>query len=112
MRPVGLEQLCRRENIQLLVSCQDPSLTARQITDAYHLPEGMVVLLDQEQCAALDAATAQNNGSEDCCMLRTKGFASLTGGLRAAEQAQNAETTATTVQLVSVCFSVAIAVLG
>ena len=106
----GLEQL-QKENIQLLVSCQDPSLTARQITDAYHLPEGMVVLLDQEQCAALDAATAQNTGSEDCCILCTKGFASLTGGLRAAEQAQNAETTATTVQLVSVWFSVAIAVL-
>ena len=99
----GLEQL-QKENIQLLVSCQDPSLTARQITDAYHLPEGMVVLLDQEQCAALDAATAQNTGSEDCCIL-------CTGGLRAAEQAQNAETTATTVQLVSVWFSVAIAVL-
>ena len=106
----GLEQL-QKENIQLLVSCQDPSLTARQITDAYHLPEGMVILLDQEQCAALDAATAQNTGSEDCCILCTKGFASLTGGLRAAEQAQNAETTATTVQLVSVWFSVAIAVL-
>ncbi len=106
----GLEQL-QKENIQLLVSCQDPSLTARQITDAYHLPEGMVVLLDQEQCAALDAATAQNTGSEDCCILCTKGFASVTGGLRAAEQAQNAETTATTVQLVSVWFSVAIAVL-
>ena len=106
----GLEQL-QKENIQLLVSCQDPSLTARQITDAYHLPEGMVVLLDQEQCAALDAATAQNTDSEGCCILCTKGFGSLTGGLRAAEQAQNAETTATTVQLVSVWFSVAIAVL-
>lgn len=106
----GLEQL-QKENIQLLVSCQDPSLTARQITDAYHLPEGMVVLLDQEQCAALDAATAQNTGFEGCCILCTKGFGSLTGGLRAAEQAQNAETTATTVQLVSVWFSVAIAVL-
>ena len=55
----GLEQL-QKENIQLLVSCQDPSLTARQITDAYHLPEGMVVLLDQEQCAALDAATVDS----------------------------------------------------
>ena len=106
----GLEQL-QKENIQLLVSCQDPSLTARHITDAYHLPEGMVVLLDQEQCAALDAATAEDTGSEGCCILCTKGFASLTGGLRAAEQAQNAETTATTVQLVSVWFSVAIAVL-
>ena len=106
----GLEQL-QKENIQLLVSCQDPTLTARHITDAYHLPEGMVVLLDQEQCAALGAATAEDTGSEGCCILCTNGFASLTGGLRAAEQAQNAETTATTVQLVSVCFSVFIAVL-
>ena len=106
----GLEQL-QKENIQLLVSCQDPTLTARHITDAYHLPEGMVVLLDQEQCAALGAATAEDAGSEGCCILCTNGFASLTGGLRAAEQAQNAETTATTVQLVSVWFSVAIAVL-
>jgi len=106
----GLEQL-QKENIQLLVSCQDPSLTARHITDAYHLPEGMVILLDQEQCAALDAATAEKTSSEGCCILCTNGFASLTGGLRAAEQAQNAETTATTVQLVSVWFSVAIAVL-
>ncbi len=39
------------------------------------------------------------------------GFASLTGGLRAAEQAQNAENSATTVQLVSVWFSVVIGVL-
>lgn len=106
----GLEQL-QKENIQLLVSCQDPTLTARHITDAYHLPEGMVVLLDQEQCAALGTATAEDTGSEGCCILCTNGFASLTGGLRAAEQAQNAETTATTVQLVSVWFSVAIAVL-
>ena len=106
----SLEQL-QKENIQLLVSCQDPTLTARHITDAYHLPEGMVVLLDQEQCAALGAATAKDTGSEGCCILCTNGFASLTGGLRAAEQAQNAETTATTVQLVSVWFSVAIAVL-
>lgn len=44
-------------------------------------------------------------------MIHTKGFASMTGGLRAAEQAQNAETTATTVQMVSVWFSVVIGVL-
>ena len=44
-------------------------------------------------------------------MVHAKGFASLTGGLQAADQAQNAETGATTVQLVSVWFSIAIAVL-
>ena len=106
----GLEQL-QKENIQLLVSCQDPTLTARHITDAYHLPEGMVVLLDQEQCAALGAATAEDTGSEGCCILCTNGFASLTGGLQAADQAQNAESGATTVQMVSVLFSIIIAAL-
>jgi hypothetical protein len=106
----SLEQL-QKENIQLLVSCQDPTLTARHITDAYHLPEGMVVLLDQEQCAALGAATAKDTGSEGCCILCTNGFASLTGGLQAADQAQNAESSATTVQMVSVLFSIVIAAL-
>ena len=109
----GLEML-QKENIRLLVSCEDPSLTARQIAEVYHLPEGMVTLLDQEQCTSLaaaeQAAPAAEN-AETCCMIHTQGFASLTGGLRAAEQAQNAENSATTVQLVSVWFSVAIAVL-
>ena len=109
----GLEML-QKENIRLLVSCEDPSLTARQIAEVYHLPEGMVTLLDQEQCTSLaaaeQAAPAAEN-AETCCMIHTQGFASLTGGLRAAEQAQNAENSATTVQLVSVWLSVVIGVL-
>ena len=44
-------------------------------------------------------------------MIHAGNFTSMTGGLQAADQAQNAETFATTVQLVSVGFSVAIAVL-
>ena len=119
----GLEAL-QKENIRLLVSCEDPSLTAQHITEVYHLPEGMITLLDQEQCEALAAPTVQNapsdrsetavlnaEGADTCCMIHTHGFASLTGGLRAAEQAQNAENSATTVQLVSVWFSVVIGVL-
>lgn len=98
----------QRESIRLLVACQDPSLTARHITEAYHLPEGMVTLLDQQQCAALAESHPEQ---APCCMLHAKGFAGLTGGIRAAEQAQTAETAATTVQLVSVWFSVLIALL-
>lgn len=104
----GLEVL-QRENIRLLVTCEDPSLTARHITEAYHLPEGMITLLDQEQCSALTPARPDETAR--CCMLHDKGFASLIGGLRAAEKAQNAETSATTVQMVSVWFSVVIGVL-
>lgn len=97
----------QKENIHLLVSSKDPSLKARHIAAAYHLPQDMITMLDQTQCAAIQLADAPQN----CCMYYNKGFASLTGGLQAAEQAQNAETSATTVQLVSVVFSVAIALL-
>ena len=100
----------QKENIRLLVTSKDPSLTARHITEAYHLPEGMVIVLDGEQCQAIEAADAAPEKPK-CCLYHHRGFASLTGGLQAADQAQNAETSATTVQLVSVCFSVFIAVL-
>ena len=100
----------QKENIRLLVTSKDPSLTARHITDAYHLPEGIVTVLDGEQCQAIEAADAAPEKPK-CCLYHHRGFASLTGGLQAADQAQNAETSATTVQLVSVCFSVFIAVL-
>ena len=99
----------QKQNIRLLVTSQDPSLTARHITEAYRLPEGMITLLDGEQCAAIAAAPPEPDST--CCMVHLKGFASLTGGLQAADQTQNAETSATTVQLVSVWFSIAIAVL-
>ena len=100
----------QKENIRLLVTSKDPSLTARHITETYHLPEGMVTVLDGDQCQAIEAADAAP-AKPKCCLYHHRGFASLTGGLQAAAQAQNAETSATTVQLVSVCFSVFIAVL-
>lgn len=99
----------QKENIRLLVTCQDPSLTAHHITEAYRLPEGMITVLDQEQCNAIKAAPA--DPEDTCCMIHLKAFASLTGGLQAADQAQNAESSATTVQMVSVLFSIIIAAL-
>lgn len=99
----------QKENIRLLVTCQDPSLTAHHITEAYRLPEGMVTVLDQEQCNAIKAAP--EDPEDTCCMIHLKAFASLTGGLQAADQAQNAESSATTVQMVSVLFSIIIAAL-
>ena len=99
----------QKENIRLMVTCQDPSLTAKHITEVYRLPEDMVTVLDQEQCDAIKAAPA--DPADVCCMIHLKGFASLTGGLQAADQAQNAENSATTVQMVSVLFSIVIAAL-
>ena len=40
-------QALQQENIRLLVTSLDPSLTAKHITEAYRLPEGMVTLLDR-----------------------------------------------------------------
>ena len=99
----------QKENIRLLVTCQDPSLTAHHITEAYRLPEGMITVLDQEQCNAIKAAP--EDPEDTCCMIHLKAFASLTGGLQAADQAQNAESSATAVQMVSVLFSIIIAAL-
>ena len=103
----GLEVL-QRENIRLLVTCEDPSLTARHITELTICrgddhPAGSGAVQRADPCPARRDCR--------CCMLHDKGFASLIGGLRAAEKAQNAETSATTVQMVSVWFSVVIGAL-
>ena len=100
----------RRENIRLLVTCQDPSLTAEKIEAAYHLPEGMVTILNAAQTEALAPALAYVPDGP-CCMVHLKGFASLVGGLRAAERAQNGENFGTAIQKVSVWFSLIIGLL-
>lgn len=98
----------QKEGIHLLVRTKDPSLTAAHIAQAYHLEPGTVSLLSGAQCDRLDAVAIP---TDPCCVYHSKGLASLTGALQAAEQAQNAEISATTVQLVSVGFSVAIGLL-
>ena len=102
--------ILQKENIRLLVTCQDPSLTAEKIAAAYHLPEGFVTVLNEQQCAALAPAVSAT-GDADCCMLHLKGFASLTGGLRAAQRAQAAENTGAAIQMVSAGFSALIGLL-
>ena len=100
----------QKENIRLLVTCQDPSLTAEKIAAAYHLPEGLVTVLNEAQCTALAPAVSAA-GDTPCCMLHLRGFASLTGGLRAAQRAQAAESTGAAVQMVSAGFSALIGLL-
>ena len=93
-----------------LASMMDPDTYTSVSSGSSSAPEGMVTVLDGDQCQAIEAADAAP-AKPKCCLYHHRGFASLTGGLQAADQAQNAETSATTVQLVSVCFSVFIAVL-
>ena len=100
----------QRENIRLMVSCQDPSLTADKIEAAYHLPQGMVTVLRGEQDAAL-APWLTYTADADCCMIHLKGLVSLVGGLRAAERAQTGELFGTAIQKASVWFSVVVGLL-
>jgi hypothetical protein len=105
----GLSVL-QRENIRLLVSCDDPTLTAQRINDVYRLPEGLVRVLNEEQCRTMEPALSYLSDAS-CCMVHLQGFASLTGGLYAAEKAQNAEKFGTSVQVVSVVISILIGLL-
>ncbi len=102
--------LLQKENIRLLVTCQDPSLTADKIAAAYHMPEGLITVLDESQVKVLAPAVAPVQDAP-ACMLHLKGFTSLTGGLRAAQQAQAAESAGVAIQLVSAGFSALIGLL-
>ena len=102
--------ILQKENIRLMVTCQDPSLTAEKIAAAYHLPDGLVTVLDEAQCKALAPAVSAV-GDAPCCMLHLKGFTSLTGGLRAAQRAQAAESAGVAIQMVSTGFSALIGLL-
>jgi hypothetical protein len=105
----GLNVL-QSENIRLLLSCEDPTLTAARINEVYRLPDGLVRVLNDEQCQMLAPALSYA-AKVPCCMLHLRGFASLTGGVRAAAKAQEAEKFGVSVQRVSVIISVLIALL-
>lgn len=105
----GLNVL-QNENIRLLLSCEDPTLTAARVNEVYRLPDGLVRVLNDDQCQML-APALSHAAKIPCCMLHLRGFASLTGGVRAAAKAQEAEKFGVSVQRVSVLISVLIALL-
>lgn len=100
----------RRENIRLLVTADDPTLTAERIEDAYHLERGFVKVLSAEERKALEPATLYLPSAEGC-MVHLGSFASFVGGLKAAAGADEGERSACAVQTVSVLFSVAVGLL-
>jgi hypothetical protein len=103
----GLNVL-QSENIRLLLSCEDPTLTAARINEVYRMPDGLVRVLNDEQCQMLAPALSYAP-KIPCCMLHLRGFASLTGGVRAAAKAQEAEKSGVRLQRVSVVISMLIA---
>ncbi|MCI2047791.1 MAG: hypothetical protein LKJ90_08760 [Faecalibacterium sp.] len=102
--------LLRRENIRLLVTADDPTLTAARIEEAYRLRPGFVKVLSGEEANAMAPATAYQPTTEGC-LVHLGGFASLAGGLQAAAGADGAEHNACTVQTVSVTVSVILGLL-
>ena len=99
-----------REGVRLLVTCQDPTLTAERIEAAYKLRPGYVKVLDAEEQTALEPATRYMPASEGC-MMHQGSFASLMGGLKAASGASEGERSARQVQTIGVLFSVVLGLL-
>ncbi len=102
--------LLRRENIRLLITADDPTLTAARIEEAYRLRAGFIKVLSGEEATAMAPATAYQPTTEGC-LVHLGGFASLAGGLQAAAGADGAEHNACTVQTVSVTVSVILGLL-
>ncbi len=99
-------RILRKEHIRLLVHSTDPTLTARRIEEIYHLPQGFITLVHTAQVAALTQSTeyrAQADGT-----LLHLGFVSLVGGLKAASGAEQAERSASAIQLIWAGFSIAL----
>ena len=105
----GLDML-EKNGIRLLVTCEDPTLTAERIENIYKLQRGHVKVLSADEQAALQPATRYMPASEGC-MVHLGGFASFMGGLRAAFGANEGERSACLVQTVAVIFSVALGLL-
>lgn len=98
------------ENVRLLVTCDDPTLTETRINELYHLPEGFLHVMTQEQNeAAVPALTEVGDGSG--CLYHLEGLSSVTEGLCAAYRAQSAEMGGTGIQRVSIWVSVIIGLL-
>lgn len=100
----------RRENIRLLVTAQDPTLTAARIEECYRLRPGFIKVLNQDEQDKLAPATAYLPAT-DGCMAHLDGLVSLVGGLQAAAGAERAERAVCTVQMVSVVLTVLLGLL-
>ncbi len=102
--------ILRRENVRLLVTAQDPTLTESRIEEIYRLRPGFVKVLNEEETERLRPAVGYLP-YEDGCMVHLGGFVSMVGGLRAAAGAEDAQRSGCTVQTVSAIVSIVIGLL-
>lgn len=102
--------ILRKENIRLLITAQDPTLTEKRIEDVYRLEPGFIKVLNGEEIRRLDPAVGYLP-SQVGCMAHLDGFASMVGGLCAAAGAEEAQRSSSVVQMVSTVLSVVIGLL-
>lgn len=102
--------ILRKENIRLLVTAQDPTLTEHRIEEIYRLRPGFVKVLNAEETNRLRPAVGYLP-YEDGCMVHLGGFVSMVGGLRAAAGAEDAQRSGSTVQTVAAAVAMVIGLL-
>ncbi len=102
--------ILRKENIRLLVTAQDPTLTERRIEEIYRLRPGLVKVLNADETERLRPAVGYLP-YEDGCMVHLGGFVSMVGGLRAAAGAEDAQRSGSTIQTVAAAVAIVIGLL-
>lgn len=106
----GVLHNLHRAGVSVLVRSDDFSITSDLVASVYNLPEGSVKVLTEQDRNDLAPATAFLPQSEGC-LTHIGTFASMVGGLQAAEGAAGGERSGSLVQAVGVGFSCALALL-
>ena len=100
----------RRENIQLVVTAADPTLTQQRIEAIYRLRPGSVKVLCAAETEQLAPAVA-SLPCQDGCLAHTGSIVSMVGGLCAAAGAEDAQRSGSLFQTISTLVSVVIGLL-
>ncbi len=94
----------RKENIRLMVKCDDPSLTAKRIERIYRLPAGFIHVVSSQEAKILKPLTAFKESPKGA-MMHTGHFISFASALKAATGADGAQRSAAAVQIISILIS-------
>ncbi len=97
-------RVLRKENIRLMVKCDDPSLTAQRIEKRYKLPEGFIHITTEQDEKVIKPLTTFKACPKGM-MMHTGQFASFINAIKAAAGADSAQRSAAAVQIISIMFS-------
>ena len=97
-----------RSGISVLVQSEDFNVTSSLVANTYRIPQGVVKVLSQPECDALNAETAYRATSEGV-MIHDGSCQSFLGGMRAASCAAAGEHLARNVQAGALIFGAVVA---